>query len=208
MVLFVVIVVVVVAWFLVRDAERHHLTVLLLAGLLSTYIVSVLAYMPTITEITIGVEEELRLGLPAAYPFSVQQYRDYAEGVFSYSIVLGWPRGLPVIQFPLYDDQSEFIRAEAYYSGLMLGILGLALMATVVVLLFVFDRYRTPQSKSRLKPDYLVLVPLQTALLLLMGQLWLWGGVIYFVGGLGVLVISSIPTLLGIGRRGGAFQQD
>ncbi len=146
-------------------------------------------------------EEELRVFSPVAYPFSIQQYRHYVERVFRYSIVLGWPGGLPVIQFPMLDDQSEFIHGQAYYSGLILGLLGLGLVLGVVVMLNLVDKYGNPPQASRLKPDYLVLIPLQLALVLLMGQLWLWGGFIYLVGGFGVLVVSSIPIVLAKARN-------
>lgn len=199
--MFVVIIMVVVVWFLIRQEKGSRLAVLLLAGLISTYIVSVLAYMPPITEITLGAEEELRVFSPVAYPFSIQQYRHYVERVFRYSIVLGWPGGLPVIQFPMLDDQSEFIHGQAYYSGLILGLLGLGLVLGVVVMLNLVDKYGNPPQASRLKPDYLVLIPLQLALVLLMGQLWLWGGFIYLVGGFGVLVVSSIPIVLAKARN-------
>lgn len=193
--MFVVIIVVVVVWVLIRQDKESRLALLLLAGLLSTYLVSVLAYMPPITEIALGAEEELRVFSPVAYPFSVQQYRDYAVRGFRYSIVLGWPRGLPVIQFPLLHDQSEFIHGQAYYSGLIMGMLGLGIVLATVISLGLLDSHRSPPREPKLTPAYLVLVPLQIALVLLMGALGASGGTIYVAGGVIVLVVSLIPAI-------------
>ncbi|MHA1907079.1 MAG: hypothetical protein ACW98Y_07280 [Candidatus Thorarchaeota archaeon] len=101
-----------------------------------------MASLPPIIELPLGDDEALRVFSPAAYPFSIQQYRDYENRLFSYAIAIGWPEGTLIIQRRIMDDQSEFIHMEHYSSGLSLGLILLAGMITSVAILSLIDRRR------------------------------------------------------------------
>lgn len=198
--LLLVIFVVVIAWLLL-DKTGIEMTVFLLSvGLITSYIVAVMASLFPITEILLGENEVLRVFSPAAFPFCIQQYRDYSAELFRYSICFGWPEGVPLLQFHLLDSQSEFIHMEHYRSGLSLGLFLLLGMAVLVGILTIIDsRYAIPRKK--LKFASLLLIFLQLALIVLLVYLYFLGSIIYPVGGLIVLLLTLYPTLRAIRTR-------
>lgn len=199
--LLVVIAVVIIAWLLVDETGTERIVILLSAGFVTSYIIAVLASLPPITEISLGANEVLRIFSPAAFPFCIQQYRDYSAELFSYTVCLGWPEGIPLLQLPLWDShQSEFIHEGHYSSGLGLGLLLLLGMAGLVGILTIIDRrYTIP--RKRLKFSSLLLIFLQSALIIFIIYLYLIGNVVYPLGGLVVLLITLYPTLRAVRNR-------
>lgn len=95
-----------------------------------------------VTEISTGSNQELRVMPPAAFPFTIQQYRDYDTNQFNYRIVIGWPDGIPIYESVTMDDQSEFIHLAHLSAGLLLGIYQLVGLAALLIVIYLFDRRR------------------------------------------------------------------
>jgi len=199
--LLIVFVVVIIAWLLVDEIGTEKIVILLSAGFIASYIVAVLASMPPITEISLGPNEVLRVFSPAAFPFCIQQYRDYSAELFSYTVSLGWPEGIPLLQLPLWDThESIFIHEQHYRSGLSLGLLLLLGMTVLVGILAVIDtRCSIPRKKLRFSS--LLLVSLQSALIILIISQYLIGSILYPFGGLIVLLATLYPTLRAVRNR-------
>ena len=191
--LIVVVIVVILMWLLVRDTGKEKTIILLSTGLLISYIIAVLASLSPITEIPLRANEALRTFSPIAYPFCIQQYRDYTAKLFSYALILGWPEGIPLIQLALLDDQSEFIHIQHYFSGLILGIILLLWVVLLVGILTVIDK-RGLLSKVKLSfsPVYFF-ISLQITLILLLISPLLIGNFIYTIGGAFVLIVTMYP---------------
>ncbi len=191
--MFVVVIVVILMWLSVRDIGKEKIAILLSTGLLISYIIAVLASLPPITEIPLSENEALRIFSPFAYPFCIQQYRDYGARLFSYALILGWPEGIPLIQLGLQDDQSEFIHAQHYFSGLILGIVLLLGVVILVGVLTVIDkRGLLTKVKWSASPVY-IFITLQISLILLLISPLLIGNIIYTIGGVFVLIVTLYP---------------
>ena len=197
----IVLVVVIVAWILASESNTEKIVVSLSVGLVISYIVAVMASFPPIMTIPLGGNEALRVFSPVAYPFSILQYRDYDANLFSYSVNIGWPEGLPVLSSGLMPDQSEYIHLAHYTSGLFLGLLLLLLVTIFVGFLTLVERKRAvtrPQGPSSAK----LLVVLQLILLFLMLNFYLLGSIVYLLGGVVVLIITLYPALrFGMNRK-------
>jgi hypothetical protein len=74
--LLIVIVAVVIAWLSAKNSATERIVVPLSVGLITSYIVAVLAsFLPIIT-IPLGENEAIRVFSPVAYPLCIQQYRN------------------------------------------------------------------------------------------------------------------------------------
>lgn len=191
--LLIVIVTVVIAWLSARESITEKIVVLLAVGLVTSYIVAVMAsFLPIIT-IPLSENEAIRVFSPAAYPLCIQQYRNYDASLFSYALSFGWPQGIPLLQTGLMDDQSEFIHAAHYTFGLFLGLMLLLLVVVLVVILNIVERKWMIVRRRRIPPSRL-LIALQLFLLFLILNLSLLGDFIYSLGGALVLLITLYPT--------------
>lgn len=189
----IVIVTVVIAWLSARESTIEKTIFLLSVGLITSYIVAVMASFPPIMTIQLSENEALRVFSPTAYPFCIQQYRNYDTHLFSYTVSLGWPEGLSLLKLGLQEDQSHFIHAAHYFSGLFLGLVLLLLMTILVGSLTLIERRRIITRNQRLSSAQ-ILVTLQLSLLFLMLNLCLLGGFIYILGGGVVLLVTLYPT--------------
>ncbi|RDE16901.1 MAG: hypothetical protein C4K48_00795 [Candidatus Thorarchaeota archaeon] len=199
--LLIVIAVVIIAWLLVDETGTEKVVILLSAGLITSYIIAVLASLPPITEISLGANEVLRVFSPAAFPFCIQQYRDYSAELFSYTVCFGWPEGIPLLQLPLWDShESIFVHEQHFRSGLSLGLLLLLGMTVLVGILTIIDT-RCTIPRKKLRVSSLLLVSLQFSLIILVIYLYLTGNIIYPFGGLIVLLITLYPTLRAVRNR-------
>ena len=197
----IVIVIVVVTWLLVSETGKEKIVVLLSVGLITSFIVAVTASLPPIMEIPLSENEALRVFSPTAYPFCIQQYRNYDVNLFSYAVSFGWPEGIPLLQFALQEDQSHFIHAQHYFSGLSLGLLLLLVVVVLVGFLTLIERKSIVPRKQRRFSVHLLIV-LQLTLIILVIFLFLTGNVIYPLGGAVVLLITLYPTLRSVLDRG------
>lgn len=197
----VVIVIVVVGWLLAGKTGWAQIIQLLSVGLVTSFIVAVLASLSPIMEIPLSGDEALRVFSPAAYPFCIQQYRNYDANLFSYTVSFGWPEGIPLLQFALQEDQSHFIHAQHYFSGLSLGLLLLLVVVVLVGFLTLIERKSIVPRKQRRFSAHLLIV-LQLTLIILVISLLLTGNVIYPLGGTVVLLITLYPTLRSVLDRG------
>lgn len=190
----IVIAIVVIAWFLAGETSTEKIVVLLSVGLITSFIVAVIASLPPIIDIPLSGNEAIRVYPPAAYPFCIQQYRDYDAHLFSYAVTFGWPEGIPLLQFALQEDQSHFIHAQHYFSGLSIGLLLLLVIVVLVGLLTLIERKTIVPRKQR-KSSALLLIALQLTLIIQILFLYLSGSIIYPLGGVFVLLLTLYPTL-------------
>jgi len=199
--LFLVIVIVVVAWLLAGETGTEKIIVLLSVGLITSFIVAIMASQALITEIPLSGSEVLRLYSPVAYPLCIQQYRNYDTNLFSYIVSFGWPKGTPLLQLALQEDQSHFIHAQHYLSGLSLGLLLLLVVIVLVGMLTLIERKNIITRRSG-KSSTLLLVALQLTLIILLASLYLSGNIIYPLGGAVVLLLTLYPTIRVFRSRG------
>ena len=199
--LLIVIVTVVVAWLLAGESITEKVVVPLSVGLVISYIVAVMASFPPILYIPLSEDEAIRVFSPVAYPFCIQQYRNYDANLFSYTVSFGWPEGFPILKLGLMDDQSEFIHVQHYLSGLSLGLLLFLVAIVLVGTLTLIERKRVIARKQSMSSAQL-LIALQLALLFLMLNLYLIGSIIYPLGGAVVLILTLYPTLRVVQDKG------
>jgi hypothetical protein len=158
-----------------------------------SFIVAVLANLPPITEISLNDDQALRVYPQIAYPFCIQQYRNYVTGFFRYSVNLGCPEGLPLLQFALQEDQSHFIHYQHYLSGLDLGLILLLGMVALVGSLYLLERKVVIERKQS-KGSTFLLISVQVILIMLISVLYLSGNIIYPIGGMFILLVTLYPT--------------
>lgn len=116
------------AWSRLGESRTKRAYAALFAGVLVAGMTTFTAASVPILEIPIGPEQELRVMPPTAFPFTIQQHRDYDTNQFYYRIVIGWPDGIQIFRTVATDDQSEFIHWTHF--GMMV-ILGLYMLASV-----------------------------------------------------------------------------
>jgi len=196
-----VIVIVFGAWLLASKTDLNQIIQLLSVGFVTSFIVAVMASLSPITEIPLTGDEALRVFSPAAYPFCIQQYRNYDANLFSYTVSFGWPEGTPLLQFALQEDQSHFIHAQHYFSGLGLGLLLLLVVVVLVGLLTLIERKSIVPRKQG-KSSALLLIALQFILILQILSLYLGGNIIYPLGGIFVLIVTLYPAYRAIRGSG------
>jgi len=199
-----VIIVIVAAWLLASKTGWGQIIQLLSVGLITSFIVAVMASLSPITEIPLSGDEALRVFSPAAYPFCIQQYRNYDANLFSYTVSFGWPEGIPLLQFALQEDQSHFIHAQHYFSGLSLGLLLLLVVVVLVGLLTLIER-KSIVPRTQRKSSALLLIALQLTLIIQILFLYLSGSIIYPFGGVFVLLVTLYPTYRAV--RGGGYSE-
>lgn len=188
-----VVILLVVIWFLIDPQAKHKLPFLLSAGLILSYVIAVSASLPPILDISLENNTALRAFPPYAFPFTILQYRDYDAGLFNYILALGWPEGIPLFQFPVTDDQSEYISMQHYSAGLLVGVLLLlSAIVTIYILIELDKRGILSDKRAGVSPVY-ILVVLQ--LVLLIRILPIWESIVYLLGGMVVLAITAYPTI-------------
>jgi len=126
------------AWRYFSNEPIQKILRIAVVGLIMTGITTAVATSLPITEVSLGPTQELRVMPPTAFPFTMQQYRDYDSNQFYYRIVLGWPDGIQIYKGITQDDQSEYIHLAHLNTGILLGeymFLGLVSILAVVSLL-------------------------------------------------------------------------
>ncbi len=116
------------AWSRLGGSRTKRAYETLFVGVLMAGMTAFTATSIPIIEIPIGPEQELRVMPPTAFPFTIQQHRDYDTNQFYYRIVIGWPDGIQIFRTVATDDQSEFIHWTHF--GMMV-ILGLYMLVSV-----------------------------------------------------------------------------
>ena len=123
------------AWKRLRGKLLGRAIRMALIAVFITGMVAITAGSIPIIEIPTGPNQELRVMPQTAFPFTMQQFRDYDTGQFYYRIVVGWPNGFPIYQALPIDDQSEFIiRAHLYVTVLLGEAVSAGLMMSLSVL--------------------------------------------------------------------------
>jgi hypothetical protein len=124
--LWAVIVPVVVWWMLRRERAYTRLPVVVLVAMLTVAASGGLG------------SGWLVLRVPADSQATTDTFDDLGAQIFNYSIVLGWPDGIPVVVLPTDDDQSEFMHIQRLTCGVILTQLAfLAALAGLVAVLAI-----------------------------------------------------------------------
>lgn len=151
-------IIVALACYLVWKQERGNIAkridVLVAVAVLVTGLTFITAVSPPIVEIPTGPNQELRVMPPFAFPFTMQQYRNYDLQQFYYRIVIGWPDGIPIYEGVATDDQSEFMHFAYFYTAILLGghmVVGL-MVIIVIVYLFALRRQRVENATVKTSP--------------------------------------------------------
>jgi len=190
----VVYAVIVIVWLLIRSKDEGKSEILFIVGLITCYIIAVMASLSPITEFQLDESVELRTFSPAAYPFCIQQLRNYTAYTIRYSLYFGWPEGILLFESATWDNQSEFIHFLHYSFGLMLGLILLFSTFLLVGFLTLIDKKGVFVRDKPIITALPILIILQLSLILLLISPLLFGNVIYGIGGGIVLVISVYPT--------------
>jgi hypothetical protein len=144
---------------LAESAVRTLAVIALVSGM-----TTIIAGSVPVAEIPVGANETLRVMPGAAFPFTIQQYRDYDAGVFSYRVVIGWPDGVSIYETAMAEDQSHLIRWSRYWT--MAALASWMLVGGILTTAFLSAlQYKRNGSRSieRTKTDgrnLLLLIPL------------------------------------------------
>ncbi len=161
-----VIVTMVVVWMALRRHRTSSFMILAAIGLASASLVTVGGSTAAVTEIPLGSEQALRVFSAAAFPFTIQQHRDYAMDTYHCAIVIGYPDGVSLVESPDKPDQSEFIHFDHYLFTAYLGALSLTAMAATLVALALLERKMTRVENRPTSSVYLGVAAIVGALLL------------------------------------------
>ncbi|MFW9808496.1 MAG: hypothetical protein ACFFE6_03855 [Candidatus Thorarchaeota archaeon] len=143
----------IIAWNRQNNTIVNKTLRITIIAVLVTGLVAITSGSFPIVEIPAGSNQELRVMPPSAYPFTMQQYRDYDTNQFYYRIVIGWPDGLPIFQSLAMDDQSEFINLTHLYIGVLLGEYIVTGSLMVIAGLVFFEQLK--RIKDQVKTSYL-----------------------------------------------------
>ncbi|MHA1135568.1 MAG: hypothetical protein ACTSSE_03700 [Candidatus Thorarchaeota archaeon] len=110
-------------------------------------IVLVSSSIGPILEIPAESEQTIRVFAPTAFPFTLQQHRDYNNNMFHYEIVVGWPDGLTIYETIPMDDQGEFILQRHIQTTVVLGLYVISGLALAFPVILAYQRLR---EKSRI----------------------------------------------------------
>ena len=135
------VIVLAITWKHLKSTSINRAIKMALVAVVITAFTAITAGSFPIVEISTGSNQELRVMPPTAFPFTMQQYRDYDTSQFYYRIVVGWPNGLPLYEGMAVDDQSEFILRTHLYIAVLLGEdISAGLMISLSVLSFIEKR--------------------------------------------------------------------
>ena len=146
----VVMLVCVGTWMRLGKSYPHRIIVVVVLGIVAVGATTLTASIPPITDYPVSQDQALRVFPPTAFPFTLQQHRDYDAGLFHYRIVLGWPDGLQVFAFNPTSDWSEFMRFQLALAKLVLGgCLAIGLLFSVPVILGLEKYYWVGRESTR-----------------------------------------------------------
>ena len=127
------------AWRYFSNEPIQKILRIAVVGLIMTGITTAVATSLPITEVSLGPTQELRVMPPTAFPFTMQQYRDYDSNQFYYRIVLGWPDGIQIYKGITQDDQSEYIHLAHLNTGILLGEYMLVGLVSILAVVSLFE---------------------------------------------------------------------
>lgn len=120
-------------WILRRQRTRIRLPVVVLIAILAVPASGALGSGWLVLRVSADSQATTDTFAPACFPFTMVGYHDLDAQLFNYSIVLGWPNGIPVVVLPTLDDQSEYMAVDRLTCGVILT--QLAFLAAVMALL-------------------------------------------------------------------------
>ena len=123
-----------------------------------TVVVTVLtASLGPIIDYPLGSNQALRVYPPTAYPFTMQQYRDYDASSFHYRIVVGWPDGVQIYSHAPTPDQSEFMHIQRFLTTVALGgYVAIGLLLSIPIIIAWEWRSRRDLEDVVVKPSSLI----------------------------------------------------
>jgi hypothetical protein len=144
---------------LAERAVRTLIVTILVAGM-----TTIIAGSVPVAEIPLGTNETLRVMPGSAFPFTIQQYRDYDADLFSYRIVIGWPDGVTIYETALAEDQSHLIHWANFWAMAALGswmlVGSVATIAFLSALQYKRGGIREVKPAKTARSDLILLIPL------------------------------------------------
>ena len=132
----------------------------------------------------VGTEDVLRVQPPSTFPFTMQQHRDYEAGQFFYRIVIGWPDGLPVYEFPQSPDQSEFIHLQYYVCTILLAFLSMGGVVLALPIIWVLNRIDHDLPEPSDQSAVVIFGTVEVVLLVIFFRMLAMGARLHIIGGL------------------------
>lgn len=126
-----------VTWLTLRRPRRHiRLPLVVLITILAVPASGALGSAWLVLRVPADSQATTDTFAPACFPFTMVGYHDLGAQIFNYSIVLGWPNGIPVVILPTLDDQSEYMHIQRLTCAIILTQLAfLAGLATLIGIL-------------------------------------------------------------------------
>lgn len=149
--LIIAVIVCVLAWKRLNSKPAKRAFEMATIAMLAIAITAFTAGSIPIIEIPTGLNQELRVMPPTAFPLTMQQHRNYDTNQFYYRIVVGWPNGVPIYEGPEVDDQSEFIHQTHYYTAILLGEDISAVLMMALSLFFLLEGRKDSSKRSQRK---------------------------------------------------------
>jgi len=191
-----------VVWSRMRGKLIEKTIGLTIIAVLLTGMTVITAGSIPVVEIPTGLNQELRVMPPTAFPFTMQQFRDYDANQFYYRIVIGWPNGIPIYEGIAMDDQSEFIHLAHLHVGVLLGeyVSAGIMMTLAVIFLFELQRRKQDQDETNdINVKFLVKFSIPVIIFSISFVLFLFPEVLSFLPGHFIFAIGFWGMFVGFG---------
>jgi len=164
-------------------------------GIALVYITVVMGTAGSFIDFYVGTEEVLRVQPPGSFPFTMQQYRDYEAGQFFYRIVIGWPDGQPVYEFPQSPDQSEFMHAQHYACTIILAFLSMGGAVMALPIIWFLNRIDRDFAEPSDLPAVVIFGAVEVVLLVIVFRMFAMGARLHLIGGLVAFAVALYPLV-------------
>jgi len=155
--MFVILLVCLGAWAHLGRRYRNRSKMVIVIGVVAVVVTVLTASLPPIIDYPLGSNQVLRVYPPTAYPFTMQQYRDYDASSFHYRIVVGWPDGVQIYSHASTPDQSEFMHIQRFLTTVALcGYVATGLLLSIPIVIAWEWRSRSDLEDVVVKPTSLI----------------------------------------------------
>ncbi|MFQ5834114.1 MAG: hypothetical protein ACE5H4_15525 [Candidatus Thorarchaeota archaeon] len=185
----------VLLWLPLKKSGQQQMIHVLALGIALVYIIVVTGTVGGFTEFQVDTERMLRVQPPGAFPFTMQQYRDYEADQFFYRIVIGWPDGRPVYEFPQSPDQSEFIHLQHYACTIMLAFLSMGGLFLALPIIWALNRMDHDLAEPSDVPVVVIFGVVEVFLLVLVFRMFAMGALLHLIGGLVAFTFALYPLV-------------
>ena len=155
--MFVILLVCLGAWVHLGRRYRNRSKIVIVIGVVTVVVTVLTASLGPIIDYPLGSNQALRVYPPTAYPFTMQQYRDYDASSFHYRIVVGWPDGVQIYSHAPTPDQSEFMHIQRFLTTVALGgYVAIGLLLSIPIIIAWEWRSRRDSEDVVVKPSSLI----------------------------------------------------